>query len=142
MELKSEKITQTQSSEARTIQRRHAFFVKKMFDELKPVLLDQTRIFGEVEREIVYYRDGKRCAVCKEVIRWPDLEIHHIEEHQIGGLTVTENAVSVHKDCHPKGQKAVDFKIQWLEEKLKEKEKREAANIDADELLREIDEYP
>lgn len=127
-------LTQTQSANARTIQRRHAFFVKQMFRELKPVLLDPTRIFGEVEREIVYYRDEKRCAVCKEEIRWQDLEIHHIEEHQIGGLTVTDNAVSVHKDCHPKGQKAVDFKIRWLEEKLKEKEQ----NMDVDALLRDL----
>ena len=127
-------LTQTQSSEARTIQRRHAFFVKKIFHELKPVLLDQTRIFGEVEREIVYYRDGKRCAVCKEGIRWPDLEIHHVEEHQIGGLTEIDNAVPVHKDCHPKGQKAVDFKIRWLEEKLN---KDNEAKI-AEELLREL----
>ena len=111
-------LTQTQSAQARTIQRRHAFFSRKMLNELKPVLLDQTRIFGEVEREIVYYRDEKRCAVCHEEIRWDDLEIHHVEEHQAGGLTVVDNAVSVHKDCHPKGQKAIDFKIKWLEEKV------------------------
>ena len=111
-------LTQTGSGQARSIQRRHAFFVKKMLHELKPILLDPTRIFGEVEREIVYYRDQKLCAVCKEEIRWQDLEIHHIEEHQTGGLTVIENAVPVHKDCHPKGQKAIDFKIRWLEEKV------------------------
>lgn len=128
-------LTQTQSAAARTIQRRHAFFVNKMFHELKPILLDQTRIFGEVEREIIYYRDEKRCAVCKGEkgeIRWPDLEIHHIEEHQTGGLTVTENAVSVHKDCHPKGQEAVAFKLRWLEEKAKEKQEK----MDLDALFR------
>lgn len=127
-------LTQTGSDKARTIQRRHAFFAKKMLNELKPTLLDPTRIFGEVEREIVYYRDEKRCAVCDGDIRWPDLEIHHVEEHQIGGLTEIENAVSVHKDCHPKGQKAVDFKIRWLEEKLK---KENEAKI-ADELFRKV----
>lgn len=112
-------LTQTHSSQARSIQRRHAFFMKKMLQELKPTLLDPTRIFGEIEREIIYYRDEKRCAVCSEEIRWKDLEIHHIDEHQTGGLTVIENAVAVHKDCHPKGQKAVSFKIRWLEEKVK-----------------------
>lgn len=126
-------LTQTQSAEARTIQRRHAFFAKKMLQELKPTLLDPTRMFGEVEREIVYYRDGKRCAVCEEEIRWAELEIHHVEEHQTGGLTDIENAVSVHKDCHPKGQKAIDFKIRWLEKRLEEKE-------NADVLLRELKE--
>ena len=97
--------------------------------ELKPVLLDENRIFGNEEREIVYYRDQKRCAVCKQEIRWQDLEIHHIEEHQAGGQTVIENAVPVHKDCHPKGQKAEEFRLQWLANRPHE----------ADELLRELD---
>lgn len=118
-------LTQTQSDQARTIQRRHTFFAKKMFQELKPKLLDSQRIFGELEREIIYYRDKKECAVCKEEIRWSDLEIHHIEEHQTGGLTTLENGVSVHKDCHPKGQKAIDFKKQWLEKKKEDKEHQE-----------------
>lgn len=122
-------LTQTQSAEGRTIQRRHAFFVKHMIQELSPVLLDQNRIFGSEEREIVYYRDQKRCAVCKQEIRWEDLEIHHIEEHQVGGQTVIENAVPVHKDCHPKGQKAVEFRLQWIENNKP---------TEADELLREL----
>ena len=110
-------LTQTQSAQARTIQRRHAFFVKKMFGGLNPKLLDQNRIFGEVEREIVYYRDSKKCAVCGDEVKWDDLEIHHLEEHQVGGLTVIENAVPVHKDHHPKGQKAIEFRTQWLAKK-------------------------
>jgi hypothetical protein len=109
-------LTQTQSDQARTIQRRHSFFAKKMLYELKPRPLDATRIFGSVEREIVYYRDKKRCAVCNDEIRWTDLEIHHVEEHQKGGLTSLDNAVAVHRDCHPKGEKAADFKRKWLEE--------------------------
>ena len=125
-------LTQTGSDKARSLQRRHAFFLRKMLQELRPVLLDQTRIFGEVEREIVYYRDGKRCAVCNEEIRWSDLEIHHVEEHQIGGLTVIENAVPVHKDCHPKGHKVEEFKIRWLEKKIEERKNQQLA---ADELL-------
>lgn len=54
--------TQTQSAGARTIQRRHAFFVKEMFRELNPVLRDPTRIFGELEREIVYFTTEKRSS--------------------------------------------------------------------------------
>ena len=123
-------LTQTQSAEGRTIQRRHALFVKHMIRELNPILLDQNRIFGNEEREIVYYRDQKRCAVCKQEIRWEELEIHHVEEHQTGGQTVIENAVPVHKICHPKGQKAVEFRLQWLENnKLSE----------SDKLLQELD---
>ena len=113
--------TQTQSAQARTIQRRHAFFVREMFRGLKPVLLDKTRIYGEIEREIVYYREAKRCAVCGEVIRWQDLEIHHVEEHQSGGQIVIDNAAPVHKDCHPKGQHTVNFKEEWLS-RLKQRE--------------------
>ena len=114
-------LTQTQSAQARTIQRRHTFFVKKMFNLLHPKLLDKTRLFGNIEREIVYYRDLKKCAVCAEEIKWDDLEIHHVEEHQVGGLTVIDNAVPVHKDHHPKGQKAVEFHTQWLTNKELEK---------------------
>ena len=109
-------LTQTQSSEARTIQRRHAFFVKHMIQELKPTLLDATRLYGELEREIVYYRDRKRCGGCGEEVRWDDLEIHHVLEHQSGGDTALENAAAVHKDCHPKGHQAVEaFAKKWAE---------------------------
>ena len=122
--------TQTQSAGARTIQRRHAFFVKEMLRELHPVLLDPTRIFGELEREIVYYREGKQCAVCGQPIRWPDLEIHHIEEYQSGGKTTIENAAPVHKDCHPKGQSALAFKVQWLEQ-IRQREEAKRSSLPA-----------
>ncbi len=112
-------LTQTQSNQARTIQRRHVFFVKKMFAELKPLLLDENRLFGQIEREVVYYRDAKKCAVCSEEIRWDDLEIHHIEEHQFGGRTSLENAVPVHKDHHPQGHAAIEFHSKWVEKKDK-----------------------
>jgi hypothetical protein len=43
---------------------------------------------------------------------------------------VIENAVPVHKDCHPKGQKAIDFKRQWLAKKSKSD-----ADLALDELM-------
>lgn len=110
-------LIQTQSAEARTIQRRHSFFARKMLEDIKPTPLDETRLFGALEREIVYYRDEKKCQVCGEEIGWPELETHHVEEHQAGGLTSVENAVSVHQHCHPKGQKAEEFRIKWLNSK-------------------------
>ncbi len=125
-------LTQTQSAEARTIQRRHAFFASKMLPILEAVSLDENRNFGEVEREIVYYRYEKRCPVCAQEIRWQDLEIHHVEEHQSGGKTDVENAVPVHKDCHPKGKKAEEFFVKWRQ--------RKESPIDSDALLRELDE--
>jgi hypothetical protein len=124
-------LTQTQSAEGRTIQRRHAFFADHMMKAIKPRLKDETRVFGREDREIVYYRDQKRCAVCKKEIPWDDLDIHHVEEHQHGGETTIENAVPVHRACHPKGQKAVEeFREQWLQlNQLSE----------GDRLLRELD---
>ncbi len=110
-------LTQTQSTAANTIQRRHKFFTSKMIEILKPIQKDGTRIYGQLEREIIYYRDLKKCAVCNEEIKWEELEIHHLNEHQNGGLTIMENGVSVHKDCHPKGQNAVEFYKKWLERK-------------------------
>jgi hypothetical protein len=32
-----------------------------MHSVLKPQLKDSQRLFGELEREIIYYRDGKMC---------------------------------------------------------------------------------
>lgn len=122
-------LTQTQSAQARTIQRRHAFFAKHMFDALAPTPLDSTRIYGEVEREILYYRQSKKCAVCSTDLKWSELEVHHVEEHHIGGKTVLENGAIVHKACHPKGAAATVFAKQWVD--------RNRA-IDADALLREM----
>lgn len=118
--------TMTQASSAPSIQRRHEFFSEKMYDFLKPVKKDPTRIYGELEREIIYYRDKKMCAVCVQEIKWPDLEIHHIDEHQSGGRTILENGVAVHRECHPKGQKAVEFNFKWKANKLQKQELKTA----------------
>lgn len=106
--------TQTQATNASSIAQRHKFFREKMFPILSPVLKDPTRGYGQMEREIIYYRDSKKCAVCDFEIKWPELEIHHVNEHQHGGQTTMENGVPVHKVCHPKGQKAIDFYDKWL----------------------------
>ncbi len=53
----------------------------------------------------------------------PLIYLHHKKkmvagmQHQDGGLTTMENGVSVHKDCHPKGQKAIEFYNLWVERK-------------------------
>lgn len=101
--------TSTSAASASTIERRHKFFTKKMYEMLNPVKKDPLRAYGELEREIIFYRDKKLCAVCHEEINWNDLEIHHVEEHQQGGKTTLENGVSVHNQCHPKGQAAIEF---------------------------------
>ena len=88
-----------------------------MFEILKPQLKDTKRLYGQIEKEIIYYRNKKTCAVCKDEIKWDKLEIHHIDEHQNGGQTTLENGVPVHASCHPKGQKAVEFAEKWKAEK-------------------------
>ncbi|MCK7590605.1 DUF262 domain-containing protein [Subsaxibacter sp. CAU 1640] len=110
-------LTQTQSSNAKTIQERHKFFTNKMFSILQPVRKDNVRTYGQLEREIIYFRDNKKCQVCKSEVAWDDLEIHHVDEHQNGGQTTIYNGVSVHKDCHPKGQAAINFFNKWNSEK-------------------------
>jgi hypothetical protein len=116
-------LTMTQSSNASTIQKRHKFFSEDMIASLQPVRKDTVRAYGQIEREIIYYRDFKKCAVCNSEIKWNDLEIHHIDEHQNGGQTTMENGVPVHQDCHPKGQAAVIFCSAW---KLKQEQAAKA----------------
>ena len=109
-------LTRANSDRADTIERRHQFFAEKMREHIKPHLKDPTRSFGELERELIYMRDGKTCQApgCGVIVLWDDAEIHHIEEHSKGGLTSIENGALVHKKCHPKSAKEVaNFAAQW-----------------------------
>lgn len=107
--------TRVSSDRGEVIQRRHEFFSEKMYEILKPQLKDPQRLFGALEREIIYYRDKKRCAVCGAEVIWPEAEIHHVEEHTKGGPTSLENGVLVHRHCHPKGSRAAEFAKEWRE---------------------------
>jgi hypothetical protein len=102
--------TRTNSDRADTIRHRHEFFARKMH-EFMPQLRkkDETRLFTEEDRILIYNRDGKRCWKCTGTIEWDQLEIHHVIEHAKGGQTVLANGVSVHRHCHPKGKAAEDF---------------------------------
>ena len=64
--------------------------------------MDKTRIYGEIARQILLYRDSKTNAGCHWFIPWEELKIHYIQELQIGGWTLLEYAVPVHKSSHPK----------------------------------------
>jgi 5-methylcytosine-specific restriction endonuclease McrA len=87
-----------------------------MHDCLKPTMKDPSRIFGALERELIYYRDAKECQVCGADVVWSDHEIHHVEEHAKGGPTRLDNGALVHKHCHPKGNKATaEFADKWKE---------------------------
>lgn len=100
--------TRANSDRHDVIQRRHEFFAEKMRDVLQPQLKDPARTFGILERELIYYRDGKRCTAvgCGGEVIWSDAEIHHVEPHRHGGMTALENGALVHRHCHPKGDAA------------------------------------
>ena len=100
--------TRVNSDRAENIERRHRFYVEKMFGFMQPLSpKDPNRIFGDVERRILFYAQGKRCSVCEGTVDWRDFEVHHVQGHALGGKTVLDNGALVHKACHPKGVNAV-----------------------------------
>jgi hypothetical protein len=101
--------TRVNSDRGDTILRRHEFFALKMLETLQPELKDPKRLFGPLEREIIYSRDKKRCRVCDSDVTWDDAEYHHVNEHSEGGRTELGNGVLVHGHCHPKGDAARVF---------------------------------
>ena len=113
--------TQTQSDMARTIMRRHAFFMQEMLELLSPKRLDPKRGFSEIDRKIVFFRDMELCQQCRmrgdiHRVAWGERQIHHVKPYSQGGPTSIGNAVLVHRDCHPKGQAEVkEMEDWWLE---------------------------
>jgi hypothetical protein len=105
--------TRVNSDRHEVIQRRHEFFAEKMRTALDLQMKDPQRAFGLLERELIYYRQRKRCAVCTAEVVWEDAEIHHVKEHSVGGKTELENGALVHHDCHPKGGAVAEFAKKW-----------------------------
>ena len=102
--------TPVNSDRGDRIRHRHEFYTEKMHASLHPLhMKDPNRAFGPLEREIIYFRDQKKCAVCTATVVWSEVEIHHIQEHAHGGKTDLANAALVHKHCHPKGGAAQAF---------------------------------
>lgn len=95
--------TRVNSDRADVIARRHRFYLQKMYEFLTPKPKDPNRLFGDVERTILFYKQQKRCAVCDGGADWDDIEVHHVVEHSMGGETALDNGAVVHKGCHPKG---------------------------------------
>ena len=103
--------TRSNSDRGDNIRRRHNHYSRQMRNFLGNLTpKDPKRAFGSLERELVYWRDGKKCQVCDSEVRWDEAEIHHVEEHHQGGMTTLDNGVLVHKHCHPKGVAAEDFR--------------------------------
>jgi hypothetical protein len=125
-------LSSTSAVQAQTVQKRHLFFSEQMLSLLKPEKKDANRIFNDNEREIVYLRYNKKCAVCLQLIDWKDLEIHHVKEHHFGGETTIDNAVPVHAKCHPKGNEAIIFSQNWNSIKAK------ITNVQFDDYINQI----
>ena len=111
-------LTQTRSDDANTIRRRHAFFSEQMLKMLSPKKLDSVRHFSDLERQTVFFRDMEICHWCRmkgnsRRVLWEECEIHHVTPYIHGGLTEIENAVLVHRDCHPKSKADVEEFHQW-----------------------------
>lgn len=108
--------TRSNSDRGDTIRLRHQYYVKRMSEligNLTPK--DPNRTFGQLEREIIYWRDDKKCRVpqCLGEVVWSDAEIHHVKEHSKGGQTELVNGALVHRQCHPKGEAAKEFAKHW-----------------------------
>jgi hypothetical protein len=114
--------TRVNSDQGDRIAHRHKFYVEKMLGFMAPLSLkDPTRLYGEVERTILFHRQHKLCAVCGSSLDWRTCEVHHVEEHSKGGVTSLDNGAVVHKECHPKGAVATKaFAAKFAESKLDE----------------------
>jgi len=113
--------TRVNSDRGETIAHRHAFYVRKMHEYLAPLQTrDPRRAYGLLDRELIFFRDGKRCAVCRGAAAWDDADIHHVVEHTVGGATTLANGVLVHRACHPQGEAARLFAQQRSREALEE----------------------
>ena len=101
--------TRVNSDRGERILHRHQFYVERMLQFMGPLTSkDPVRLYGELERQILYFRKQKRCDVCGGPIQWSEVEIHHVEAHKNGGQTSIENAALVHKSCHPKSAAATE----------------------------------
>lgn len=90
------------SDTADTIRRRHQFILSEIVQMVQPRPRDPLRIFGQIEREIIWYRQSGRCAHPDCLLPTPlsEMHAHHIHEHTAGGTTTLENGVLVCRTCH------------------------------------------
>lgn len=116
--------TRVNSDRADRIAARHHFYVERMHEYLAPLQLkDPTRIYGELEKTILFYQQSKKCAECDAQVPWVDAQVHHVVEHSKGGQTTLQNGALVHSHCHPKSEAAVAaFAVKFAARKAAEAE--------------------
>ena len=110
---------------ASSIQRRHSFFIKEMENLANITHRDSQRILSDIGKESVYYRDNRKCQICRMrgndiIVGFSDAQFHHIKPHAEGGRTSVDNHVTVHRECHPRGSgEEGEFRRWWEENKFK-----------------------
>ena len=111
--------TRVNSDRGERISLRHSFYVAQMLTEMPATApKDPSRQFSAGMRELIYFQQGKTCAVCGSDVNWANAEIHHVKEHQHGGKTALGNAALVHKECHPRSVQTVsEFAEKWAKRK-------------------------
>lgn len=115
------RLTRSGSNNAESIELRHQFFLEEMVGllDIANNKKDSQRSFSSIDRELVYYRDRKKCQVCimnetgDSQVRWEESDIHHVIPHSKGGITNMDNAVLVHRHCHPKGDAQEKKFMEW-----------------------------
>jgi hypothetical protein len=91
------------------VEQRYRFFERQMLGQLTELVrLDAQRGYTPGERELVFYRDGGVCQLCRGAVVWEEAEIDHVVPHAVGGATSLENARLVHRMCHARGARALD----------------------------------
>jgi hypothetical protein len=107
----------TNADGARSIKRRQDYFsscmVKFLGDSLIPK--DSKRLFNDLEKRFIFWRDDENCQVCELTADWSNSQVHHVIPHGKGGKTVVENGALVHMGCHPKADADVKaFSDEWF----------------------------
>ena len=90
------------SDTADIIRRGHDFFVRKMYGAMKVRPKDPQRVFGALEKELIWNRDGRKCQnpPCGRQVTFSEAVVHHVDEHVAGGATELENGILVCPQCH------------------------------------------
>ena len=113
--------TRKTTSDASSIERRHAFFSNKMREMLNPAATDrQVASVDLLMKEIVYSQDSRRCQWCEmkgkiHTVEWKEAQLHHVDPLTQGGKTEKSNLALVSEECRPSIDE--DFRWWWHEKK-------------------------
>ena len=103
--------TRTNPDRGENIERRDRFYVRNMVEAMQPLKpLDPTRIFGDLERRVLFLEQSGKCAVCGGTVAFDGMEVHQVERHSDGGATKLENGAIV--------TRSATRKVRWTRKRL------------------------